>query len=821
MTKVAKADLHVHSRFSEQSGVWLLEQIKMAESYVEPEYIYSLAKKRGMTFVTVTDHNRIEGSLFLKQKYPNDVFTGAEVTAPFPEDGCDVHVLVYGLTQAEFDQIQVLRQDIYDLRDYLKERNLAHAVAHATFAVNGKLAPVHLEKLILLFDYFESINGGRNRFNNEPWTDILRALTPSFLEALYARHRIEPFGPEPWVKGLVGGSDDHAGLFAAQTFTLAEGATVDDFLSRLKNKQTTPAGRHNDHRSLAFTLYKLVYDFGRKNGEVPSKSLLWRVSEAIFEQKPMNLKEKFVLKRLQVVSKKKRDQIKVALFDMLEQLNRQKTMAVEAKLDLVYDNISAISDMFLASFVRALEKDIRKGDIASLVKGSFACLSGLYLCSPFLMTSHHLFSSRQLVERLAADFGLNRHIEGKKILWFTDTINDMNGVSMTLRKIGWLAHQKGLDLRLVTSLAPNENQLALPAGTIVLPSIYDFVVPHYEDLRLKVPSVLQALKQIEHLEPEEVYVSTPGPVGLMGLLFARLFSARCVGVYHTDFPAQIREILNAEPVVELCEQYTRWFYSAMDEVLVPTQEYIDILAQRGLARSKMRVFKRGVDSQLFSPAAVLTHRLEKEFNLPEGFNLLYAGRISRDKNLDFLARIYRAVLKEKPDLNLILAGNGPYMEEFRDSLKDCERVAFVGKLEQHRLAQVYAAADLLVFPSVTDTFGMAVLEAQSCGLPALVSDRGGPQEIVQDGQTGFILPSGRTRLWVEKILELIELARNRPASFYEFRRAARQMALQEYNWDHALLATVGRRGMDAEGIRVTGTRELSFASGFLEKRVAS
>jgi len=821
LTKIAKADLHVHSRFSEQSGVWLLQQIKMAESYVEPEYIYSLAKKRGMTFVTVTDHNRIEGSLFLKQKHPNDVFTGVEVTASFPEDGCDVHVLVYGLTQAEFDQIQVLRQDIYDLRDYLKERNLAHAVAHATFAVNGKLAPVHLEKLILLFDYFESINGGRNRFNNESWTDILRALTPSFLEVLYARHRIEPFGPEPWVKGLIGGSDDHAGLFAAQTFTLAEAATVDDFLNRLKNKQTAPAGRHNDYRSLAFTLYKLVYDFGRKNGEVSSKSLLWRVSEAIFEQKPMNLKEKFVLKRLQVVSKKKRDQIKVSLFDMLEQLNRQKTMAVEEKLDLVYDNISAISDMFLASFVRALERDIRKGDIASLVKGSFACLSGLYLCSPFLMTSHHLCSSRQLVEQLAADFGLHQHGEGKKILWFTDTINDMNGVSMTLRKIGWLAHQKGLDLRLVTSLAPNENQFGLPAGTIVLPSIYDFVVPHYEDLRLKIPSVLQALKQIERLEPEEVYVSTPGPVGLVGLLFARLFSTRCVGVYHTDFPAQIREILNAEPVVELCEQYTRWFYSAMDEVLVPTQEYIDILAQRGLARSKMRVFKRGVDSQLFSPAAVSTHCLEKEFNLPEGFNLLYVGRISRDKNLDFLARIYRAVLKEKPDVNLILAGNGPYMQEFRDSLKDCERVAFVGKLEQDRLAQVYAAADLLVFPSVTDTFGMAVLEAQSCGLPALVSDRGGPQEIVQDGQTGFVLPSGRPRLWVEKILELIELARNRPASFYEFRRAARQMALQEYNWDHALLAAIGRGSIGAEGIRVTGTHELSFASGFLEKRVAS
>ena len=151
--------MHVHSRFSDHPSEWILQKLGAAESYTDPEFIFQTAKQRGMTFVTITDHNRIEGSLSLKERYPGEVFTGVEATATFPEDGCDVHVLVYGLSQAEFAEIDRLRQDIYELRDYLKQRNLAHAVAHATFAVNGRLTLEHLEKLVLLFDHFEGING--------------------------------------------------------------------------------------------------------------------------------------------------------------------------------------------------------------------------------------------------------------------------------------------------------------------------------------------------------------------------------------------------------------------------------------------------------------------------------------------------------------------------------------------------------------------------------------------------------------------------------------------------------------------------------------
>ena len=208
-----RADLHAHSKYSEHPSEWFLQRLGAQESYVEPEFIYKTAKSRGMDLVTITDHNRIEGSIILQHLHPDDTFTGVESTVYFPEDDCKVHILVYGLTERQFDDIQKIRTDIYEMRDFLRQENLAHAVAHATYAVNGKISIEHLEKLILLFDVFEGINGGREDIHNTVWLKTLSSLTPEHIARLYERYRIEPFSDTPWIKGFTGGGDDHAGLF--------------------------------------------------------------------------------------------------------------------------------------------------------------------------------------------------------------------------------------------------------------------------------------------------------------------------------------------------------------------------------------------------------------------------------------------------------------------------------------------------------------------------------------------------------------------------------------------------------------------------------
>jgi Predicted metal-dependent phosphoesterases (PHP family) len=197
---MTKADLHVHSCFSDRPAEWFLQRLGTRESYTKPEKVYSEAKRRGMTWVTITDHNEIAASILLKEKYPDEVFTGVEVTTYFPENGCKIHVLVYGLNESQFKMINKVRADIYDLRCYIKEQCLAHSVAHATYSINKKLTIENIERLFLLFDYFEGINGSRSRMGNKILMDALLGLTPETIDDLYKKYRIEPYSDTPWIK---------------------------------------------------------------------------------------------------------------------------------------------------------------------------------------------------------------------------------------------------------------------------------------------------------------------------------------------------------------------------------------------------------------------------------------------------------------------------------------------------------------------------------------------------------------------------------------------------------------------------------------------
>src|SRR5262249_17772261 len=115
--------------------------------------------------------------------------------------------------------------------------------------------------------------------------------------------------------------------------------------------------------------------------------------------------------------------------------------------------------------------------------------------------------------------------------------------------------------------------------------------------------------------------------------------------------------------------------------------------------------------------------------------LLYVGRISREKDLDLLADAFRRLRQEGAPVQLFVVGHGPYSEALAKSLPEA---IFTGYLKGAELAAAYASADIFVFPSTTDTFGNVILEAQASGLPVVVSDSGGPKELVVDKANGLI-----------------------------------------------------------------------------------
>jgi glycosyltransferase involved in cell wall biosynthesis len=192
-----------------------------------------------------------------------------------------------------------------------------------------------------------------------------------------------------------------------------------------------------------------------------------------------------------------------------------------------------------------------------------------------------------------------------------------------------------------------------------------------------------------------------------------------------------------------------YFYNQFDEIKVPSKGYIDILNNRGLYNPRISIFKRGIDTNKYFPI----YRLS-EIN---SINLMFAGRVSKDKNIDFLLKVFYEIRHRFRELKikLFIVGDGPYLEKLTKEHRDKD-IIFTGRVKESEMPKYYSLGDIFLFPSTTDTFGMAVLEAQACGLPAVVSDVGGPKEIIIDGVTGIVAKSGDLDEWVIKISELIE-----------------------------------------------------------------
>jgi glycosyltransferase involved in cell wall biosynthesis len=333
-----------------------------------------------------------------------------------------------------------------------------------------------------------------------------------------------------------------------------------------------------------------------------------------------------------------------------------------------------------------------------------------------------------------ADLHLHSKYSNHPSEWFLQRLGASesyteNGVSITLRKIRQLAAQKKSDLVVAGSFDSQRDLKEYPQNTLDLPIIFSFQLPGYEQYTLKIPSVLKSLESIYDYKPDEIIISTPGPIGLVGLMAAKLLNIKSVGIYHTDFKLHGLKITKDKSMANFLGSYVKSFYSLQDEILVSSKEYIRILENRGIKSSKMKIFPRGIDTDLFSPNK--TEAEEKyKLGFKNGFNLLYSGRISKDKELDFLIEVFSHLSKKTKDINLIITGSGPYFNDLRIKTKEMENIFFTGVVDHKFLHKIYSAADLFVFPSVADTFGMVILEAQSCGLPAIVSDRGGPQEII-------------------------------------------------------------------------------------------
>src|SRR5437773_5808184 len=254
---MSKCDLHIHSRYSARSEEWLFRRFDFPDSYSDPKELHRQSLERGMNYVTITDHDTIDGCLQIID-LPH-TFISEQVTTYFPQDPCKIHILVWGITEQQHADIVIVRDNILSLQRYLAGAKIAHAVAHPLYSINGKLETSHLERLILLFKHFEGINGLRDALLSELVQELFASLTPKKIEELAERHNLEPTHREPWKKILIGGSDDHGGQFVASAFTEAPAAdSPEKFLAHIRNGNCQPHGRSGTPLVLSHGFYNTL-----------------------------------------------------------------------------------------------------------------------------------------------------------------------------------------------------------------------------------------------------------------------------------------------------------------------------------------------------------------------------------------------------------------------------------------------------------------------------------------------------------------------------------------------------------------------------------
>jgi glycosyltransferase involved in cell wall biosynthesis len=354
---------------------------------------------------------------------------------------------------------------------------------------------------------------------------------------------------------------------------------------------------------------------------------------------------------------------------------------------------------------------------------------------------------------------------GLRVGLFVDAPDHLSGVCLTIGEWQEQALLHGCSLTVHTCApAGDDGQFVsfAPMGSVRLDA--------YSGLTVHIPRMEDIAAYVEAMDFDVIHVSTPGPMGLLGLLAARQRGLPVCGTYHTDFPRYAGELTGDPALEQVGWQFMRWFYGQLDRVAAPTESIRRELIAHGFAPERLQVVGRGVDTMLFHPA-----RRDDVWRAEQGHGksvqLLYVGRLSREKNLETLATAFKRLLPTRPDISLTLVGEGPFRAELERLLAETP-VTFAGTLKGEALARAYASVDVFVFPSKTDTFGRVVLEAQACGLPVIVSDQGGPKDAMRDGVTGIVVSA----LDEERLAAAIDALTDDPARMAAFSAAARAYA---------------------------------------------
>ncbi len=754
--RVSRVDMHCHSTASQISKLGVQRAAGLPECATPPEEVYALAKRRGMDFVTITDHDTIDGALQIADR--PDVFVSEELTASFRgEPSVQVHVLCYDITPDDHDWLQANARDVELCAAYMYERDIACALAHPYYLVGARpLTARHRRRLSELFGVWEIRNGARAPELNRP-------------AATYVATR-DSIG--------IGGSDDHAGVDIGRTYTQTPAAaTPQEFLAHMRAGRVRARGAQGSaakwaHAAIVLAARSLEPEEAHTRAEREDGDALIGVASGTGAEvksddtapsppHPESDPDPSPTRSRPPASRPDPQRVMTMVRRLLREgdarqgatgsggavspedarcLLRAWLAAVE--LDHL-DTRGLIAHMQEDSFshadlyrraCRLHERKLREAvalavraasdpAAASVTAAAEGVFEGCIAAIPYAPATAFLASEQSKLARLP--FAGER--ETPRVAILADGIGSTHGVTRTIEEIRSRG-VAGYEIEVVGTDPEVDRRLS---------AVAEIDVPYYPGLRIGVPSLPAAVQTLADGAFDAIHVCSPGPAGVAGVLLARALGLPLIGSYHTELTAYADLRSGRPELAGAMALAVSAFYRACDIVLSPSAASDAMLEQIGMPADRIMRWDRGVDTSRFNPALRDPELLVRS-GAPEGaINVMYSGRITREKGAELLADAFLRAQAHEPRLHLVLAGGGPEQERLRERV-GAEHTTFLGWLSGADLARAYACADMFLFPSATDTFGQVILEAQASGLPVIAVAEGGPLSLIEHRVSGLL-----------------------------------------------------------------------------------
>ena len=347
---------------------------------------------------------------------------------------------------------------------------------------------------------------------------------------------------------------------------------------------------------------------------------------------------------------------------------------------------------------------------------------------------------------------------------------DINGVAHTLGRISQELRALGVTLQLVRP-APVDGSTEPATGMAHELRVRGMSMPRYKEVRIGWASASRLRRLWRDNRPDAIYVATEGPLGWSALRAAEKLDIPVVSGWHTNFDHYCQDY-GLPWLAPLVRNRLRHFHNRCAATLVPTHQQARELTQRGFER--VSVMARGIEGDRFTPAK-RSQQLRDSWGVGQHQPVaLYVGRLAPEKNLELLRDTFLDMLEARPDMRLVVVGDGPGRASLEKALPDA---IFTGFIDSAEMQIHYASADIFVFPSLSETWGNVILEAMASGLAVVAFRHAAGAELITTDKDGVSVAAGDNAEFRQQATALCQ----QQARYARLGRAARERALA-YRW---------------------------------------